>query len=212
MLTRHAKTSGADAALIVTPYYNKPTQEGLFEHFKKIHDTVEFPLILYNIPGRCGIDMSLSLIERLAQLPYVIGIKDATHDLSRPLATRVAIGEQFYQLCGEDSVVVAFLAQGGHGCISVLANIVPGLCAQLHKAWRQNDYQTVFMIRDRLMPLCEALAVETNPGPVKYAVHLLDRCGLEIRLPLVMPSQSSKKIIRDAMIRLDLLPVDGATA
>jgi 4-hydroxy-tetrahydrodipicolinate synthase len=166
-LTRHAKKAGADAALVVTPYYNKPTQEGLYQHYKAIHDAVEIPIVIYNIPGRCVVDMSVETMARLAALPNVVGVKDATCDLARPAKTRLAIGPDFAQLSGEDATVVPFLAQGGHGCISVTANVAPRLCAELHEAWQGGDLESVRTIHDRLMPLHEALFVDRAPtsGP-----------------------------------------------
>ncbi|MBY0432453.1 MAG: 4-hydroxy-tetrahydrodipicolinate synthase, partial [Rhodospirillales bacterium] len=171
-LTRHARKAGAAAALVVTPYYNKPTQEGLYQHFKAIHDAAELPIVIYNIPGRCVVDMSVETMARLAKLPNIVGVKDATADLVRPLRTRCVIGPDFCQLSGEDATVTAFLAQGGHGCISVTANIAPKLCADLHNAWNAGDLATCFALRDKLLPLHEAMFVETSPGPVKYAASL----------------------------------------
>ncbi|MEI8396062.1 MAG: 4-hydroxy-tetrahydrodipicolinate synthase [Rhodospirillaceae bacterium] len=204
-LTRHAKQAGADAALVVTPYYNKPTQEGLYQHFKAIHDSAELPIIIYNIPGRSVIDMTVATMARLAKLPNIVGVKDATANLQRPLDVRVAIGPEFCQLSGEDATVVAFLAQGGVGCISVTANVAPALCAELHNAWRAGDYQTVFRLRDRLLPLHNAMFVETNPAPAKYAVSLLGRCENSVRLPLVTVSEGNRATIRAAMTGLGLL-------
>ncbi len=204
MLTRHAKEAGADAALVVCPYYNKPTQEGLYEHYRAVHDAAELPVIIYNIPGRSGVDMSVATMARLSNLPNIIGVKDATRDLSRPLETRLAIGPDFCQLSGEDATVVAFLAQGGHGCISVTCNVAPALCAQLHQAWREGQMHTVQRLRDRLMPLHDALFLESSPGPVKYAVHILGRCSPEIRLPLVQPREDIKAKIREAITLVDM--------
>ncbi len=204
-LTRHAHAAGASAALVVTPYYNKPTQEGLYQHFKAIHDNVDIPIILYNIPGRCTVDLSLNTMVRLAQLPKIIGIKDATADLNRPLRTRLAVGQTFCQLSGEDATVVAFLAQGGHGCISVSSNIAPSLCAQLHNAWSAGELATVFALRDRLMPLHEALFCETSPGPVKYAAALLGLCAAETRLPLWEIAESSRRRVRETLSGLGLI-------
>ena len=138
-LTRHAKKAGADAALVVTPYYNKPTQEGLYQHYKAINDAVDLPFLIYNIPGRCVVDMSVATMARLAKLPQSIGVKDATNDLARPLRTREAIGTDFCMLSGEDATALAFLAQGGDGCISVTANVAPRACAEMHEAWQKGD-------------------------------------------------------------------------
>ena len=161
-LTAHAKAAGADAALVVTPYYNKPTQEGLYQHYKAIHDAVDLPVIIYNIPGRCVVDMTVETMARLAELPRIVGVKDATNDLARPLRTRTEIGPDFCQLSGEDATVTGFLAQGGHGCISVTGNVAPRLCATMHEAWQAGDLARMGEIRDRLMPLHQALFCETS--------------------------------------------------
>ncbi|MEM7170608.1 MAG: 4-hydroxy-tetrahydrodipicolinate synthase [Pseudomonadota bacterium] len=204
-LTAHAKSVGANAALIVTPYYNKPTQEGLYQHFKTIHDAVDIPIIIYNIPGRCIVDMSVATMARLAQLPRIVGVKDATADPKRPMLTLMEIGAKFVQLSGEDATVVPFLSMGGHGCISVTANVAPRLCAQLHRAWRSGDFGTVHDINQRLMPLHEALFAESSPGPVKYAASLLGHCDSETRLPLVAITESTRERVRDAMVHAGLL-------
>jgi 4-hydroxy-tetrahydrodipicolinate synthase len=204
-LARHAKKAGAAAVLVVTPYYNKPSQEGLYQHYKAVHDAADLPILIYNIPGRCVVDMSVATMARLAKLPNIVGVKDATADLARPLRTRVEIGPEFCQLSGEDATVVAFLAQGGHGCISVTANIAPRLCADLHNAWKARDIAKVEDLRDRLLPLHQAMFVETSPAPVKYAASLLGLCTDEVRLPLVGVSDASKAIVRDALITAGLL-------
>jgi 4-hydroxy-tetrahydrodipicolinate synthase len=204
-LTRSAKEVGADAALIVTPYYNKPTQGGLYAHYKAIHDAVEIPIILYNVPGRSIVDISVETMARLAELPNIIGVKDATADLKRPALTRGAIDEVFCQLSGEDATIVPFLAQGGHGCISVTSNVAPALCANLHNAWKGGDLAEVARINDRLMPLHEALFVESSPGPVKYAASQLGLCENRVRLPLVTVSVSTEEHVRDAMVHAGLL-------
>ncbi|MBI1207079.1 MAG: 4-hydroxy-tetrahydrodipicolinate synthase [Azospirillum sp.] len=204
-LTRHAKQAGADAALVVTPYYNKPTQEGLYQHYKAIHDAAELPIIIYNIPGRCVIDLQVATMARLAKLPNIVGVKDATADLVRPLKTRLEIGADFCQLSGEDATVTAFLAQGGVGCISVTANIAPADCAALHNAWRSHDLATVWRLRDHLMPLHSCLFVETSPAPVKYAASLLGLCRPDVRLPLVPVTEPTKVLVRDAMAKTGLL-------
>ena len=204
-LTRHAKKAGADAALVVTPYYNKPTQEGLYQHYKAINDSVDLPLLIYNIPGRCVIDMSVATMARLAKLPNVVGMKDATNDLARPLRTRAAIGRDFCMLSGEDVTALAFLAQGGHGCISVTANIAPRVCADLHKAWQQGEVAKAMQINERLAPLHDALFVETSPAPVKYAASLLGKSSPEVRLPLVPVSPAAQEAVRQAMRTAGLL-------
>lgn len=204
-LTRHAKQAGATAALVVTPYYNKPTQEGLYQHFKAIHDAADLPIIIYNIPGRSVVDMSVATMARLAKLPNIVGVKDATADLVRPLRTRIEIGPDFCQLSGEDATAVAFLAQGGVGCISVTANVAPRLCAEMQNAWRKGDIATCERYRDLLMPLHHAMFVETSPGPVKYAASLLGKCGEEVRLPLVPVSDATRAAVREAMVQTGLL-------
>jgi 4-hydroxy-tetrahydrodipicolinate synthase len=203
--TRHAKQAGADAALVVTPYYNKPTQEGLYQHYKAIHDAVDLPIIIYNIPGRCVVDMSIETMARLATLPNIVGVKDATNDPVRPLATRLAIGEDFCLLSGEDAAIAAFLAQGGHGCISVTANVAPALCAALHRAWAEGDLATFAALRDRLLPLHAALFVESSPGPVKYAVSLLGKGAAATRLPLVPIAETTRVAVEAAMRKVGVL-------
>lgn len=198
-LSRHAQKAGANALLVVTPYYNKPTQEGLYQHYRALHDAVDLPIIIYNIPGRSVIDMNVDTMARLAELPRIIGVKDATADLARPLEIRHRIGPDFCQLSGEDATVTAFLAQGGHGCISVTADVAPRLCADLHKAWQQGDIKTMVTIRDQLAPLHKALFLETNPAPVKYALSLLGKCLPDCRLPLVPLSTSTREKVTDAM-------------
>ncbi len=213
-LTRHAKEAGADAALVVTPYYNKPTQEGLYQHYRAIHEAVDIPILIYNIPGRCVVDMSVETMARLAELPNIVGVKDATQDLARPLRTRLEIGPDFCQLSGEDPTAVPFLAQGGHGCISVTANVAPKLCAEMHDAWQAGDLETVTRCNDTLMPLHLALFAETSPGPVKYAASLLRLCSEECRPPLYAISDQTKAMVRRAMDGAGLLPqpraVEGA--
>jgi len=204
-LAKHAEKAGADAQLVVTPYYNKPTQEGLYRHYKAIHDSCGLPIIIYNIPGRSVIDMSVETMARLAELPRIVGVKDATNDLTRPLRTKLAIGPNFSMLSGEDGTAVAFLAQGGHGCISVTSNVAPKLCAAMHKAWQDGDLATVQSINERLMPLHLALFAETSPAPVKYAASLLGLCTAELRLPLCEIQEATKAKVREAMARLGLI-------
>lgn len=204
-LAKHAEKAGADAQLVVTPYYNKPTQEGLYRHYKAIHDSCGLPIVIYNIPGRSVIDMSVETMARLAELPRIVGVKDATNDLTRPLRTKLAIGPEFSMLSGEDGTAVAFLAQGGHGCISVTSNVAPKLCAEMHVAWQRGDFATVQSINERLMPLHLALFAETSPAPVKYAASLLGLCTAELRLPLCEIQEATKAKVRDAMARLGLI-------
>ncbi len=204
-LTRHAKEAGADAALVVTPYYNKPTQEGLYRHFKAINDAVDLPIIVYNIPARSVVDMSVETLARLAKLPNIVGIKDATGDCGRATRQRLAIGPQFCQLSGEDAIQVGFLAHGGHGCISVTANIAPKDMAQMHAAWADGRIDRVRAINDRLTPLHVALFVETSPSPVKYGASLLGLCAPDVRLPLCEPMQGTKDAVAAAMRSAGLL-------
>ena len=204
-LTRHAKEAGANAALVVMPYYNKPTPEGQYRPFKAIHDAVEIPIIIYNVPPRTAVDMTVETMARLAKLPRIIGVKDATADLARPMLTRLAIGPRFCQLSGEDATIVAFLAQGGHGCISVTANVAPRLCAQLHKAWQRRDLDTVMSLNERLTPLHKALFVETSPGPVKFAASLLGRAPALARLPICEIADASKQKVQRALASAGLI-------
>ena len=194
-----AKEAGADAALVVCPYYNKPTQEGLYQHFKAVHDAVDIPIVIYNIPGRSVVDMSNATMARLAKLPNIVGVKDATNDLTRPLKMRVEIGEDFALLSGEDGTAVAYLAQGGDGVISVTANVAPRLCSEMHEAWQKGDFATVRKINERLIPLHDALFVETSPAPVKYAASLLGRCTPEVRLPLWQTTPETQGKVQAAM-------------
>ena len=204
-LTKHAKRAGADGALVVTPYYNKPTQDGLLLHFRAIADAVEIPIVIYNIPGRSVIDMTTATMAQLAKHPNIVGVKDATADLNRPIRTRLELGEDFVQLSGEDGTAVAFLAHGGVGCISVTANIAPSLCAQMQDAWQLGSYEDVFRLRDVLMPLHDAMFVETSPAPVKYAAYLLGKCQAETRLPLAPLSVKSRARVEEAMRQTGLL-------
>jgi 4-hydroxy-tetrahydrodipicolinate synthase len=204
-LATHAKAAGADGILVVTPYYNKPTQDGLYAHFKAIHDATDLPLLIYNIPGRSVVDMSVDTMAQLARLPNVVGVKDATADLGRPLHTRLACGSEFCQLSGEDITALAFLANGGDGCISVTANVTPRQCAEMHEAWQRGDAKEALAIHLRLTPLHKALFLETSPAPVKYAVARLGRCTPEVRLPLVPPKAQTREAVDAAMIGAGLM-------
>jgi 4-hydroxy-tetrahydrodipicolinate synthase len=204
-LTRHAKQAGADAALVVTPYYNKPTQEGLFLHFTAIADAVDLPIIIYNIPPRSVIDMSVETMARLAQHKNIVGVKDATANLTRPLHTKRACGPEFCQLSGEDHTALAFLAAGGVGCISVSANVAPRLCADMHRAWQGGELDRAMAIQDRLVPLHDAMFAETSPGPVKYAASLLGHGTAFCRLPMAPPSEATRERVRGAMQHAGLL-------
>lgn len=195
----HASSVGADAGLIVTPYYNKPTQEGMYQHFKVLNDVSNIPLLIYNIPGRCIVDMSIETMTRLSKLKNIVGVKDATADLSRTSLQRHAIGKDFIQLSGEDMTALALMAHGGHGCISVTSNVAPKLCADFQKACLMKDYDNALELQDKLTPLHKALFIETSPGPVKYALSLLGFCNDVVRLPLVNISSDTKRAVKEAM-------------
>ncbi|KAF0222406.1 MAG: dihydrodipicolinate [Rhodospirillaceae bacterium] len=204
-LTRHAKAAGADAALVVAPYYNKPSQEGLFRHYEAIVNAVDLPVIVYNIPGRSVVNISVETFARLAKLPNIVGVKDATADLARPLQMRVALGDKFCQLSGEDATATAFNAQGGVGCISVTSNIAPKLCADMQNAWAAGDLATCFAIRDKLMPIHDAMFCETSPAPVKYAASLLGKSTDQVRLPLVPASDAARTKVKAALAQAGLI-------
>lgn len=201
----HATSVGADAALVVTPYYNKPTQEGMYQHFKKLNDISGIPIIIYNIPGRCVVDMSVETMARLSCLDKIIGVKDATADISRTSLQRHVIGENFIQLSGEDMTALALMAHGGRGCISVTSNVAPRLCADLQDACLSFDFKKALAIQDKLIPLHKALFLETSPAPVKYALSLLDHCEDVVRLPLVSVTSETQVAVRDAMIHAGIL-------
>lgn len=205
MFTRHAKEAGADAALIVTPYYNKPTQEGLYQHFKAIAEAVDIPIILYNIPGRSVINMTDETIERLSQIRNIVGIKDATGDLARVCTLRHRVGPDFIQFSGEDMTTVGFNAEGGVGCISVSSNLMPKQCAQVQDACLAEDYAKARELHDILIPLHQVLFIETSPGPVKYAASLMGKASPEVRLPLVQPTDATKQRVRDVLAQLRLI-------
>ena len=206
-LTKFSKESGADAALVVTPYYNKPTQEGLYQHFKSINDSCDLPIIIYNIPGRSVVDINIETMTKLAKLKNIIGVKDSSNDLTRPLLTAKNITKNFCQVSGEDGTIVPFLSQGGQGCISVTANIAPKMCSDLHKAWQKGELKKVQSINSLLFPLHNALFLETSPGPVKYAASLLKICSNELRLPLVSISSNTKKEIKTVLTNLKIKPM-----
>jgi len=204
-LTRHAQKAGCDAALVVTPYYNKPTQEGLYLHYAAIAKSVKIPIFIYNIPGRCAVDMSVETMGRLAQIKNIVGVKDATGDLTRPGLQRLACGPEFVQLDGDDGTALAFNATGGTGCISVTGNIAPRLVAKMQAASLKGDGKTALKLQDQLMPLHKALFAETSPGPVKYAASLLGICTDEVRLPLGPIASATKERVRAAMKGAGLL-------
>ncbi len=203
--TKHAEESGADGALIVTPYYNKPTQEGLYLHYKKIAESTKLPIIIYNIPGRSIVDMSIETMVKLSMIKNIIGVKDATNDLFRPLLTRTKIKKDFCYLSGEDGTALAYLIQGGNGCISVTANIAPKLCSELHNHWKNKEIDKALQINLKLAKIHHALFIESSPGPVKYAAELLNLCSAETRLPIAPIKDSTKLIIKKCMSEANLI-------
>ena len=204
---KHAERVGADAALVVTPYYNKPSQRGLIEHFRTLHDACDIPIVIYNIPGRSVIDMLPETMCQLSQLPRIIGVKDATGDVARVSKQRGLCGAEFVQLSGEDASALGFNAHGGMGCISVTANVAPRLCAAFQTATLEGDYATALELQDKLMPLHVALFHEPNPAPTKYALSVLGQCADEVRPPLVGLSDDTKAQVRAAMAHAGL--IDG---
>lgn len=209
-LSQYAEKVGADGVLIVTPYYNKPTQEGLYQHFKAINDAISIPIVIYNIPARSIVDMSVQTMARCYELKNVVGVKDATANLARPSQQRAACGEEFCQLSGEDATALGFMAHGGRGCISVASNVAPRLTADFQNACLAGDFKTALSIQDRLMPLHDVLFIETNPAPVKYAVSRLGLCTADMRLPMVPLSEPSKKAIDAVLSDLGLLGAKAA--
>jgi 4-hydroxy-tetrahydrodipicolinate synthase len=203
--SRHAEKVGADALLIVTPYYNKPTQEGLYQHYKAINDAVGIPIVIYNIPGRSVIDMSVETMARLFELKNIVGVKDATANIARVSLQRQAMGPDFVQLSGEDATALGFMAHGGHGCISVSSNIAPRLCSEIQESCLKGDYTAALTVQDRLMPLHTAIFIETNPSPTKYALSVLGRMTDEVRLPMVPVTDGTKQAVRSAMTHAGLI-------
>jgi 4-hydroxy-tetrahydrodipicolinate synthase len=206
-LTRHAKSAGADGVLVVTPYYNKPTQEGLYQHFKAINDSADVPIVVYNIPGRSVIDLSVETMARLFKLTNIVGVKDATANMARASLQRAALGTEFVQLSGEDATALGFMAHGGQGCISVTANVAPALCSEFQLACLAGNFHRALQLQDRLMPLHDALFVESNPGPVKYAASKLGLCSADTRLPLAPLAPASRKRVEDALSAVGLVAV-----
>lgn len=197
--SRHAEKVGADAVLIVTPYYNKPTQEGLYQHFKAVNDAIGIPIFIYNIPSRSVIDMSVDTMKRLYELKNIAGVKDATANLMRVSHQRQVLGPDFIQLSGEDGTALAFNAHGGVGCISVTANCAPRLCSEFQTATLAGDYAAALAIQDKLVPLHTHLFAETNPSPVKFALSVLGRMTEDVRLPMVPVSDNTRALVTQAM-------------
>lgn len=204
-LIQHAARVGADYALVVTPYYNKPTQAGLYAHFKAMHDAADLPIIIYNIPGRSVVDMSPETMGELAKLPRIVGVKDATGDLARVSKQRITCGADFIQLSGEDPTAHGFNAQGGVGCISVTANVAPKLCSELQEACLSGDYATALTLQDRLMPLHIAIFTEPGLAGAKYGMSLLGKSTEETRLPILPPTDGTKAKIRAGMVHAGLI-------
>ncbi|NNE51496.1 MAG: 4-hydroxy-tetrahydrodipicolinate synthase [Sulfitobacter sp.] len=204
-LARHAEEVGADAILVVTPYYNKPTQRGLVAHFTAIHDACNLPIVIYNIPPRSVIDMSPATMGELAKLPRIIGVKDATGDLARVSAQRITCGPDFVQLSGEDATAHGFNAQGGVGCISVTANVAPKMLSQMQAACAAGDYAKALEVQDRLMPLHQAIFTEPGLVGVKYAMSRLNLCSDEVRLPLTGLSDDTKKLVDNGLRQAGLM-------
>jgi 4-hydroxy-tetrahydrodipicolinate synthase len=204
-LSRHAEKAGADAVLVVTPYYNKPTQEGLYQHYKAINDAIGIPIIIYNIPARSVVDMSVDTMRRLFELQNIAGVKDATANVIRVSQQRLAMGPSLIQLSGEDASALGFMAHGGHGCISVTSNVAPRLCAEFQGACLKGDYAGALALQDKLMPLHTALFLETNPAPAKYALAVLGKCEETVRLPMVPVSETTRTAVRAAMVHAGLI-------
>ena len=204
-LAKQAEKDGADAVLVVTPYYNKPTQEGMYQHFKAVNDAIGIPIFIYNIPPRSVVDMSVETMTRLFELKNIAGVKDATANLARVSQQRHAMGPDFIQLSGEDMTALAYMAAGGHGCISVVANVAPKLCADLMTAVLKGDYATGLQLQDRLVPLHDAVFKEPGLAGAKHGLKLLGRVDEEVRLPLVPVTPPTGKVIHDAMVYAGLL-------
>ena len=202
---QHAARVGADAALVVTPYYNRPTQRMLYEHYKALHDCAELPIFIYNIPGRSAVDMTTETMTELFKLPRIAGIKDAGGDVGRVASQRQAMGPEFIQFSAEDNTAVGYNAMGGVGCISVTANVAPAACAKLQEACLAGDYAEALRWQDRLLPLHKAVFIESSPAPTKYALSLLGRCTEEVRLPICTVTDESKAVIKAAMVHAGVL-------
>jgi 4-hydroxy-tetrahydrodipicolinate synthase len=204
-LSRHAEGAGAEAVLIVTPYYNKPTQEGLYQHYKAINDAIGIPIIIYNIPGRSIVDMSVETMVRLFELKNIAGVKDATANMTRVSQQRAAMGPDFNQLSGEDITALGFMAHGGHGCISVTSNVAPRLCSEFQAACLKGDFKAALKLQDKLALLHTNLFVETSPAPIKYAMSLIGKCANTVRLPMVPAGEKAQAAVRQAMVHAGLI-------
>ncbi len=204
-LARHAETVGADGVLAVTPYYNKPSQQGLYQHFKAINDAIGIPIVIYNIPPRSAVDMSIETMQRLYELKNIVGVKDATASVARTATQRSVLGPEFIQLSGEDMTALAVMAHGGHGCISVTSNVAPRQCAEMQQACLAGDFRGALQIQDKLTPLHAALFIEPNPACPKAALYELGRLSDEVRLPMVPASESARTTIRQAMVHAGIL-------
>lgn len=205
LLAKSAQASGAQAILSVAPYYNKPSQDGMYEHFRKIHDNCDLPIIVYNIPGRSVVDMSDELIESLSTLPRIVGIKDATGDLARVSALRNSLGSDFIQLSGEDVTAIAFNSLGGVGCISVTSNVAPEACAKVQEATLEGDYEAALALHDSMVDLHNAMFCASSPAPAKYALSRLGKCSPEVRLPMIEVDSEQKQQIDAAIAKLGLI-------
>jgi 4-hydroxy-tetrahydrodipicolinate synthase len=205
-LTRFAKEAGADAVLSVTGYYNKPTQEGLYRHYATIAEAVDIPILVYNIPGRAIVEISVETMARLSKIANVIGVKDATTNLARPSRERLACGTDWRLISGEDPTALGYMAHGGHGCISVTANVAPKLCAMFQSACIHGTFDIALQFQDRLMPLHDALFCEPSPGPTKYAVSQLGFCTDDVRLPMMAATEVARARVREAMAMAGLKP------
>ncbi|AEP10001.1 4-hydroxy-tetrahydrodipicolinate synthase [Micavibrio aeruginosavorus] len=209
--TLFAQNAGADAALVVTPYYNKPTQDGLFAHFKAIHDATNIPILIYNIPGRSVVDMTNDTMVRLAELPRIAGVKDATGQLDRPTLIKARVKDDFCLISGDDGSAPGYLAQGGHGVISVISNLAPRDSAAMQDAWVAGDLKTFAALRDKLAPLCRATMIETSPAPVKYGAARMGLCRDEVRLPLVPATTNARAVMDEAMEKAGLISAGSGT-
>ena len=204
-LTKHAESIGVDGILLVSPYYNKPSQRGLYLHFKTIAESTKLPIFLYNIPGRSIVNIEMHTMSKLSKIENIIGVKDATSDLSLPMETIKECGKNFIQLSGEDSTFLSFLANGGEGCISVTANVAPKLCSELYQNWKKNNFNKAMQINQTLHQLNKVLFLETSPAPVKYALNLMNKCNANLRLPLVEIEDDTKKKVKEVLISLNLI-------